>query len=139
MNNQALEQYAALFVQTVGRPVISRLENETAQPIVASLLVVHDGRVEFSARIPEGEARGALATGEVRLKFRERAVGVTFEAQAILRGLAPDTGYSGFLLQGRITGTPEALQSKLGGQTNTYNVWDWRPEFRCASDDVPKS
>jgi hypothetical protein len=67
----------------------------------------------------------------------ERFHSVTFEAQAILHGLAPDTGYSGFLLHGRITGASDALSAKLTGRTNTYHVWEWQPFFRCAADKLP--
>jgi hypothetical protein len=138
MKNETLQQLLGTFVQTIGRPVIEKIENETGQPIAATVLAIDGGRVLATAAIPEGELHGTRATGEVRLTFRERANSITFEGQAILHGVAEGTGYSGFLLYGKFTVADDQVSAKLNGRTITYNEWEWQPTFRCATDEVSK-
>jgi len=138
MKTESIELYVRAFIEAVGRPVVEKLESETGQPIAATVAVIESGRIVVTSSVPEGRMEGDRAVGELRLTFRERFTSVSFEAQAILRGLAPDTGYSGFLLQGKIVGSGESFQIKLTGRTNLYNDWEWRPTFRCTTDEVSK-
>lgn len=138
MNKETLGQLVDVFIQTIGRPVVAELEKESGQPIAATVSVVEGGHVVHTANIPEGDLSGTRATGEVRLRLQERTASISIEGQAILRGLAESTGYSGFLLHGKITRNDDSLSAKLTGRTNTYNVWDWQPAFRCATDESTK-
>jgi len=135
MNNETLQQLVDTFIQTIGRPVVAELEKESGQLIAATVSVVEGGHVIFTANIPESDLRGTCATGELRLRLQERTASISIDGQAILRGLAESTGYSGFLLRGKITCNDDSLSANMTGRTNTYNVWDWQPAFRCATDE----
>ena len=139
MNNEALPQIVNEFVESIGRPVIEKLENETRQPIAVSVTVIDRGSIIFTSAIPSGSLNGAPATGELRLALKERTNSVSFDGQAVLRHLADGTGCSGFLLHGKIGQIDGSFKAELRGRTMTYNVWDWQPAFRCATDDSTKS
>ncbi|MBN8628239.1 MAG: hypothetical protein J0M17_22395 [Planctomycetes bacterium] len=133
-----MSQAVNKFVETIGRPIIEKIENETGQPIAATVLVIEGGHVAFTAKIPEASLEGARASGEIRLVFKERTNSISFDGQAILQRLAEDTGYSGFLLHGKIKSADGSLRAELTGRTITYNVWDWQPAFRCTTDKSTK-
>lgn len=111
-------------------PILLELEKETSQPIQAKTSLLFSGEVmtrDIATRA--GETNG-LANGEVRIVVKD-SVSVDsfrFSAEAIFRGLAPGTGFSGFSITGKLTFGAEVVPT-LTGRVNRYNVWSWRKDF----------
>lgn len=118
----------ALMVSVL-QPVLSGLAREAQQPIGVKVLLSFQGEwAERSLKVDAGE--GSIASGEIRVLVKTSQDGFRFDVEAILNGLAPGTGFSGFSLKGKLEPNKGELVSKLTGRSNRYNVWEWSRAFR---------
>lgn len=66
------------------------------------------------------------ATVEMRITRRSAERPTRFTVQAVTRELSPESGYSGFIAQGRLA-DPSGVE--IIGYTNTYNVFYWEDKL----------
>lgn len=131
-SEQALAHLVGLFISEVLSPALADLEAETGQTIRAVVNVMDGGRVVRSVEIPSSSARPEeAARAEVRVIFSEptSAEASSFRSQAIIEGLAADTGFSGLAIRGRIRVSGKPRTATVTGRSNRYNVWRWEHEF----------
>jgi len=101
--------------------LLRELAAETSRNIKYSLIDVADSSVCMSGVVTVENSRGE-ANVEVRLTKRRTGRPTRFTLQAITRDLSPETGYSGFIVKGRLE-EPSGIE--ILGRANTYNVLDW--------------
>lgn len=112
-------------------PILKELDHEVGQPIAVEILVAHSGEVltrEARTRSPvtANEAKGKV---KIVLKASGEQDCFNFSGEAILQGLSPGTGFSGFSIRGRVTSVGARSSAKLLARTNRYNVWNWGRDF----------
>lgn len=111
-------------------PAFETLKHETGQEIrVVIMIAAREGLV---SRLEYGAVEGAIgAVGEVRVRLIDGIpdAPTRFCCQAIIKGLAPATGFSGFSLTGKIDTLAGAGEVHLRSRTNHYNQWQWSGEF----------
>ena len=118
------------FLQEVACPAIANLEHETCQPISFTATVVEQGRSRRKNSVSSNsDYAGPPVFGEIRVRFRLGENATSFWAQGIFQGLAEGTGFSGFSIQGKLPVTKDSAVRVIA-RVNTYNVWDWDPEFQ---------
>lgn len=121
---------ADALMASVLRPVLSELAQEAQQPIGVKVLLSFQGEwAQRSLNVDAGEGKN-IASGEIRVLVKTGRDGFRFDAEAILNGLSPGTGFSGFYLQGKLELNEGKPVSKLTGRSNRYNVWEWSRAFR---------
>lgn len=118
-------------VNEIAMPALSELGQEAKQPIRAKVSAMFGGTVaacEICTRATDSENN---AWGEVKVLLKEGAMpGVfNFSVECVIEGLAPGTGFSGFVMRGKLTKSGSAASIKVAGRTNRYNVWSWGKDF----------
>lgn len=131
--DQAMESssdVADALLTSVLQPVLSDLAREAQQPIAVKVLLRFQAEsAERSLNVDAGEGN-STATGEIRVVVKTGQEGFRFDAEAILVGLSPGTGFSGFYLKGTLKLHEGKPVSKLTGRSNRYNVSEWSRAFR---------
>lgn len=118
-------------------PLLLSLVQETGQEIEAAVLLHYQGKTVrqdwpgsgdevATEKMVRGQVRVLVKDAESRERFR-------FMAEAILEGLAPGSGFSGFSIQGVIDLGGAMPSAVLKTHTNQYNVWTWGKAFRHLS------
>lgn len=111
---------------------LTDLSNETRQAIYASVKVSCLGVVTERAVSINGQSATSDVTGCVKMCITPGGDGYSHKIllEAILHGLAPGTGFSGFTLRGRCSTTHEGPHIRTLARTNRYNVWAWGPDHQ---------
>jgi hypothetical protein len=111
-------------------PALMKLDEETNQSIKAKVSIRWQSSwiaEEIRTRPIQSES---AAVGEVRVVLKQTtANNVSMSAVAILKGLSPGSGFSGFSLRGKLEFAADKWSAKLTAHTNRYNVWEWGKEF----------
>ncbi len=112
-------------------PLVEELCKETGQSMLLKLEIVNSVPV-IAATLRVGAGADGLAAvhGEVRVVFKELVHPSRFSVEAILDGLAPGTGYSGFSMRGKVRLKDGGSPLRMTGYTNRYNVREWSRDFR---------
>ena len=116
------------------RPLVAELSQETGQSILLKVTAVDSGYAPSASLYvgKTGAEDAATVSGEIRVVFKDPVRPSRFSVEAILDGLAPGTGYSGFSMRGRVRLDDGGPSVKVNGHTNRYNVREWGQEFRTA-------
>lgn len=119
------------LVNVVLRPVVTELAEEALQPIRVKVVACLRGKcVERELNVQSGGECASAADGEIRVLLKESDSNFNFVVEAILKGLAPGTGFSGFSVRGKLRLDEGQYYSKLSGRTNRYHVWAWSKDLR---------
>lgn len=130
ISEETVRRCVGAVLNAVLEPALVELENEAGQRICVDVRVA---RPVNTSRISRGQCESPTATGEIRIALKESLAGkIGFSCQAVIRGLSPSTGFSGFSMEGRVDLAPGGDKIRLKGRTNHYNQWEWRPEFMMA-------
>jgi hypothetical protein len=130
MSQETIQRCMDAMTREVLEPALGELEAEAGQRIRVELRVASPAT---TARISRDQVENATATGEIRIALKESFGGaIRFGCQAVIRGLAPSTGFSGFSMEGKIELDLGEVKVHLKGRTNHYNQWEWRPDFAIA-------
>ena len=131
-----MDQLQILAASPIGT-LLTKLERETGQGIVAIIRQLDRGRCIGRVDLPGHEPDDCSATCEVRVSIRPTCkAGVSrFACQAIIHGLAVGTGFSGVLLKGRLDETLVPAEVRMMSQVNCYNQWEWEAEFAISSSE----
>lgn len=118
-------------VSKIAMPTLLELEQETKQSIRAKVSAMFTGVVairEICTRATDSD-NGAL--GEVKVLLKEGALpGVfNYSVECVLEGIAPGTGFSGFVMRGKLIVSDNETSIKIAARTNRYNVWTWGKDF----------
>ncbi len=115
-----LDQYVAV--------VLKRLCTERQQSCKLQVKCLAEG--EFSTERMLEAGAGEMAFGEARIVLRSgfRTNSVKVQLKAVIRGLAPATGFSGFFSEGRIEFHESGELLKLP-TVFEYNRWSFLPPF----------
>lgn len=135
--NQDMDVPSALLdalMDSVIQPIVLELAQEAKQPIgVKVVTCFRGGCAERKLNVQAGEGKDA-ADGEIRVLLKESGQNdFGFAIEAILRGLSPGTGFSGFSLRGKLKLDEGRRSSQVTGRSNRYNVWSWSKDFRFQS------
>lgn len=119
------------LVGSVIQPIVLELAQEAKQPISVKVVTCfRGGCAEQPLNVQAGEGKDA-ADGEIRVLLKESGQNdFGFAVEAILRGLSPGTGFSGFSLRGKLRSDEGRHSSRLTERSNRYNVWSWSKDFR---------
>jgi hypothetical protein len=117
-----------VFVEAIV-PVLRACESSLGWPIVADLTVwVRDDPRSSLAVTSTGIGSSDPPTsGEIRLRFR-RTIDphrTLFRAEAILPGVRPKKGFSGFTIRGDVRQAGDAITVRDRGGAYRHNVWTW--------------
>ena len=113
------------IVQEAVVPFLTRVSNQTETEISCEVKVGADGQwIEFGKIGSPEEGSGV---GEIRIDLKPLfAKGrYRFEVEAIVKGVAPKTGFSGFHLRGKVGRGEGKVELVKEGETTYYNVWNW--------------
>src|SRR5262245_57291201 len=121
------------LVENVVVPVFSELSKEAGQQRISIRVLLKSGDETAAEQIVvPGGGSGPVADGEMRIIYRSPLDAATgrFLAEAIVKDLAPPSGYSGFSMDGKLYREGSQCRSSIGARTNRYNVWEWGRKFR---------
>lgn len=125
-----LEVLRDTVIAEVILPALMKLEEETGQPIKVRVSVRSGQSLMIQEICTRPTECDAAATGEARVVLKEIGpTSINIAAESILHGLAPESGFSGFSLRGKLEFSGGRWSARLTAHTNRYNVWDWRKEF----------
>ena len=132
MTLESSENVLDAFVREFAEPMMRDLGQEARQPIDVVVLRFEGDktiqRQQFT--VPCNSPNATMAMGELRVLFRVSNGEGSFIAQAVFKELAPETGFSGFAVRGKIRSNNETKQVRVTARTNRYNDWEWDREFR---------
>lgn len=124
------------FVEAVLLPILDELHQETGQQLHLAVLLSGVGDQPVRRTVESAPSRKGqdAAEGDIRvlLQLSSDAGVARFEAEAVIKGLSPGSGFSGFSLRGKIDLGAQPPKARLFAKTNRYNVWSWGRKFRSA-------
>lgn len=116
----------AVVAEQIG-PTLRRVEEEIGASLVLTMSVWTNGlRGPVLLLRPEG-GKDAAHHGEGRISFNETFVSgrYLFAAETIFRGVKPESGFSGFSINGEATVGSSGVTTKCRGWVIRYGVWEW--------------
>lgn len=127
----AAQELLEAVVNEIAMPALSELDQEAKQSIRAKVSAMIGGTVaarEICTRTTDTENS---ARGQIKALLKEGTMpGVySFSVECVIEGLAPGTGFSGFVMRGKLILSDSAAAIKVAGRTNRYNVWSWGKDF----------
>jgi hypothetical protein len=123
----------SLFVTHVLGNIIHELQANHHQTVNCRVVVVLGNAVVNQQQVKFEDSLGAnlqAAHAEIRLSFKGEPPTGRFYAQAIVNGFAEETGFSGFIVQGKITLGDNLPSVRLTGRAFTYDDHEWVKELR---------
>ena len=131
---QGLSQVKLLLDAVVGltmQPIIRELANEAKQPIRVKVVASHKGDFAEQEIVTDAWSADEIASGEIRVLVRESGQNnFGIAAEAIIKGISPGSGFSGFSVKGKLKLGEGQPSIKISARTNRYNVWEWSKDFR---------
>ena len=119
-------------VDQIIQPILQRLAAQTSQHVTAKILAsIAGASLASQVGIREAGPEGCVG-GEIRALIKDAwpTGSFTYVIQAILTGLAPGTGFSGFEARGRLTVDGNNITFKPRGLSYRYNVTQWSEKLR---------
>jgi hypothetical protein len=112
-------------------PFLNDLATEVDQPITVKVLLGLGSQVvEHDCSTSAGLGSGLRGQGEVRVLAKSVSTGrFSFSAEAVLNGVSPGTGFSGFSSRGRCVDESGRMSATQTSYVVRYNVWTWAKEF----------
>lgn len=116
------------ITRSVLEPLFVELESQLQRPLPTILTIQRRELLGPRILLARGHADASPA-GEARLRVRrtgnpERSV---FQVEAIYRGVACGTGFSGFSVRGELRTKDGGFEAtRTTGWVVRYNVWEWQ-------------
>lgn len=107
---------------------LTKLSLETQKHIVYNIIDISKPNSQHVARI---ECKKAESEANIEIRFYRfyDSRPTRFRIQAMTSDLSQETGYSGFIIKGRLT-SPTGVT--IYSRVNTYNVHDWQDELKLS-------
>ena len=114
------------IVESYLAELLTTLANESKRDLTYQLFDVADPTSVVSGVAKSDEPKHQDASIEVRLFRRQPKQPTRFTLQGLTRDLSPETGFSGFVVSGRLA-SPAGVE--ILSRMNSYNSNDWESKL----------
>jgi hypothetical protein len=120
------------IVSKIALPALAELDKEAKQSIKVIVSVMLDNQVLKQELCTRKIASEVSAEGEFKVVLRKNGTSerYNYSTECILKGLAPETGFSGFVTRGKLITDDNDFSLKILARSNRYNVWEWGKDFQ---------